>query len=516
MEQMGTTSIKAVAILDDDRSVEGSGDIGTAAAARTGVYALRRRLLVLGILADVASFVVAYVLTLTIFALVHGLPPVYTSTLTDWGLGLSLVLILLVFVAQGLYKLEAWVSRPLHLLTLFRGTVIALVVSAFVAFVFKAPLVSDSRFTVFLAFGLFFVFSAAVRVRVLDREYVRDVRERPGATLVVGWSTDGGILVSRLKELRGFAQVRTMQPADRRRNGFDAEPGLLETIRDAQPAPRQVFLEGGSLGHKAVFDLIHAARQRGSDVYVIGRLTSPLDATGIIGRLFEMPVMRVRRDAGERSGKAEYFGMRAFDVVFAGVALALLSPVLLVIALLVKRDSPGPVFYRQERVGLDGRRFEMLKFRSMTAGNDACQHRESVSAFILGDVLECMDQTDEYGRPMYKITGDQRITRLGKKLRKYSLDELPQFWNVLKGDMRIIGPRPALPYEVEVYKPWHRMRLEVAPGVSGLWQIAGRSRVDFDDMVYQDVLYGLNQSLLTDLRLCVRTVPAVFVGSGAA
>jgi lipopolysaccharide/colanic/teichoic acid biosynthesis glycosyltransferase len=202
--------------------------------------------------------------------------------------------------------------------------------------------------------------------------------------------------------------------------------------------------------------------------------------------------------------------------VLACLVLAVLSPLLLAVAVLVKRDSPGPVFYRQERIGLNGRSFEMLKFRSMRVDNDSCQHRESLSAFIKGDVLQCMDSTDEYGRPVYKITGDDRITKLGKRLRKYSIDELPQLWNVLKGDMRIIGPRPALPYEVDVYKPWHHMRLDVSPGVSGLWQIAGRSRVEFDDMVYQDVMYGLNQSLLTDLHLCVRTVPAVLKGSGAA
>jgi exopolysaccharide biosynthesis polyprenyl glycosylphosphotransferase len=438
------------------------------------------------------------------------------TTTWDWGLVASVALILLVFALQGLYKLEAWVSRPLHLLTLSKATVEALIVTAFAAFAFKAPLVSDSRFTVFLAFALFFVFSAAVRLRFVDRVYVRDVLHRPGTTLVVGWSTDGGILMSRLKELRGFAQVRTMQPRDRRRNGYDAEEGLLETIATAQPAPRQVFLEGGSLGHKAVFDLIHAARARGADVYVIGRLSSPLDSTGLLSRLFEIPMMRVRRDVGVRPSASARVLMRTFDIVLAAIALVLLSPLLLVVALLIKLDSRGPVFFRQERVGLGGRRFRMLKFRSMTVDNDACRHRESLSAFILGDVLECMDQVDEYGRPHYKIAGDERITKLGVRLRKYSVDELPQFWNVLKGDMRIIGPRPALPYEVEVYKPWHHMRLDVAPGVSGLWQIAGRSRVDFDDMVYQDVMYGLNQSLLTDVHLCVRTVPAVLMGSGAA
>ena len=114
------------------------------------------------------------------------------------------------------------------------------------------------------------------------------------------------------------------------------------------------------------------------------------------------------------------------------------------------------------------------------------------------------------------MTADARVTRVGRFIRRYSLDELPQFWNVLKGDMSMVGPRPALPYEVEAYKPWHEQRLQVTPGVSGLWQVAGRSRVEFDDMVFQDIVYGYNQSLLTDVHICMRTVPAVLMGTGAA
>ena len=107
---------------------------------------------------------------------------------------------------------------------------------------------------------------------------------------------------------------------------------------------------------------------------------------------------------------------------------------------------------------------------------------------------------DEWGRPVYKLAEDERVTRVGRFLRKYSLDELPQFWNVLRGDMSMVGPRPALEYEVAAYKPWHRQRLEVTPGVTGLWQVAGRSRVGFDEMVFQDIIYGYNQSLLTDVE----------------
>jgi len=204
---------------------------------------------------------------------------------------------------------------------------------------------------------------------------------------------------------------------------------------------------------------------------------------------------------------------RVFDLIVGGLLCIPILPFMGVVALIIKLDSPGPVFFRQERVGLHGATFRFLKFRTMSVSNDDTAHRDYVRGLIKdGDVASL----DENGAEVYKLVGDARVTRFGTFLRKWSLDELPQFWNVLRGDMSIVGPRPALVYEVEAYKPWHRRRLEVAPGVSGLWQVAGRSRVGFDEMVFQDVIYGYNQSVLTDVSICLRTVPAVLMGRGAA
>jgi exopolysaccharide biosynthesis polyprenyl glycosylphosphotransferase len=477
---------------------------------------IKAHLTVWGLVIDLMAALVAYEAAVIVFAAAHHRGMYFTTGRFDWGLLAALLLILASFTGHGLYKYEVWVSRPLHFMVLVRATVVALVVTAFVAFVFKAPLVSDSRATVFTAFAVFLVLSAVVRLRFLDRSYVRDIKERPGATVIVGWGGDGGILISRLKELRGYAQVRTLQPRDRRRNGFPADPDLMTVLRMAEPAPRNVFLDGSTLGHLASLELIRTARERGTEVYITGRLVSPLDSTGLLLRLFQLPVMHVHNTPGAPVPASAARLLRVFDVVASGLALVLLSPVFAVIAIVIKLDSRGPVFFRQERVGRDGELFQFLKFRSMTTGNDNQEHVHALEAFIAGDVVDGMAQTDEFGRPVLKLTADVRVTRVGRFLRKYSLDELPQFWNVLKGDMSIVGPRPALPYEVNAYKDWHRARLQVTPGVSGLWQIAGRSRVDFDDMVFQDVIYGYNQSLLTDIHICVRTIPAVLMGTGAA
>jgi exopolysaccharide biosynthesis polyprenyl glycosylphosphotransferase len=480
---------------------------------------IRRRLRWVSLGADLLLFVASYELALVAFTWFHHYVMRFTTGSFDWGMPVGLCAVVATFLWLGLYKLEAYVSRPLHLVTIAKGTLIALVVTAFFAFAFKAPLVSESRLTVFTAFSLFFFLDAVARGWVLDRLYKADVLSRRGGTIVIGFGAADSVVASRCRELRGFAPVVALEPLDRRRNGFDAEPALLAALATAEPAPRQVFLDGATVGHKATFDLIAAALARGAEVYITGRLVSPLDTTKLLVRLFEMPVMRVRLEPGADDGIPG--AKRAFDIVAAAAALVVLAPAFAVIAGLIKRDSPGPVFYRQTRVGLRGQPFEFLKFRSMTVGNDAADHADYVNRLIqTGSAAGADDadlsHSDMYGRPVYKLAEDERVTRIGRFLRKYSLDELPQFWCVLKGDMSIVGPRPALGYEVEAYKPWHRRRLEVAPGVSGLWQVAGRSRVGFDEMVFQDVIYAYNQSVLTDVSICLRTVPAVLMGRGAA
>ena len=207
---------------------------------------------------------------------------------------------------------------------------------------------------------------------------------------------------------------------------------------------------------------------------------------------------------------------RLLDVVVAGVALLLLTPVLAAIAVAIKLDSPGPVIFRQQRVRGDQptdtehpeeNTFTFLKFRSMVHNVDCSAHRQYVEALISG-------QAARQGNGLYKLE-DKRITRVGRILRRTSLDELPQLWNVLRGDMSLVGPRPALPYEVRVYKPWHKERLSVTPGLTGLWQVAGRSKLNFDDMVRLDLTYVRERNLALDLKLLLKTFPAVLLGTGA-
>lgn len=200
---------------------------------------------------------------------------------------------------------------------------------------------------------------------------------------------------------------------------------------------------------------------------------------------------------------------RAIDIVGSMVALIFLAPLFLAVGLAVKVSSPGPILFRQERIGQVGRPFLVLKFRTMKVQNSSKIHELYVRSLISGS--RAVGQNG-----IYKIQNDPRLTRIGGFLRKSSLDELPQFWNVLIGDMSLVGPRPPLPYETEMYEPWHRRRyLAAKPGITGLWQVTGRSRTTFDDMVRLDLRYLQSSSPWLDLRILCRTPWAVFAGTGA-
>jgi lipopolysaccharide/colanic/teichoic acid biosynthesis glycosyltransferase len=213
----------------------------------------------------------------------------------------------------------------------------------------------------------------------------------------------------------------------------------------------------------------------------------------------------------ERTSLYEWI-KRVWDVLGSAILLIVLSPVFLLIAVLIKLKSPGPVFYRQARVGRMLKPFEMLKFRTMHVNADHTLHQDFVSQFIKSSGQDCPSRTPGF----FKLVGDPRVTSIGRVLRKTSLDELPQLWNVLRGDMSLVGPRPPLPYEVEQYKPWHTRRvIEAQPGITGLWQVGGRSRTTFDDMVRLDLRYARTRSCWTDLKILLATPGAVFSGKGA-
>jgi lipopolysaccharide/colanic/teichoic acid biosynthesis glycosyltransferase len=225
----------------------------------------------------------------------------------------------------------------------------------------------------------------------------------------------------------------------------------------------------------------------------------------------DLSILYPEQDQETSSTRFERTLKRFSDIFLAASALVIFAPLFALIAALIKLSSPGPVIYRQMRLGYGGKRFKLYKFRSMKPDCETTSHKDYVLSLIKGGPTSSMTDTG-----FYKMVNDPRITRIGHFLRKTSLDELPQLFNVLKGDMSLVGPRPPIPYEVEAYAPWHRRRLlEAVPGITGLWQIEGRSRTTFDDMVRMDIRYSNSWSFWLDLKLLFKTPVSVFIGKGA-
>ena len=201
---------------------------------------------------------------------------------------------------------------------------------------------------------------------------------------------------------------------------------------------------------------------------------------------------------------------RILDIVFTLLILIPLFIVIAICAALIRIDSKGPIFFRQKRIGMNGVEFDMFKLRSMYVDSDDSVHREFIKQYINGARLNGKENSDN----LYKLVDDPRVTRVGRFIRKYSIDELPQFINVLRGEMTLVGPRPPLPYEVEEYSSRDMIRLSGKPGLTGTWQVYGRSRVPFKKMVEMDVEYLREQSILQDLKLIVLTLPVMLRGRG--
>ncbi|MBA3806571.1 MAG: sugar transferase, partial [Acidobacteria bacterium] len=325
---------------------------------------------------------------------------------------------------------------------------------------------------------------------------IKEMRERPSLGYrVIGVVENGVIDESVPLEFEGVPVVSDIR-------------GLPDAIRESRA--NEVIITDPTISGDLLFEvMMRVGRRRGVEFRIAPSLFNCLPRKTEIDQIGALPMIRLFREP--LSGGARII-KRASDIIIASVAIILLTPLWLIIALVIKLDSRGAVFYRQERVGMDGRIFLFYKFRTMMVNADDAAHREYQQEYIAGRAEAKLVEGE---RPAYKLVGDARITRAGRWLRRLSLDELPQLLNVLRGDMSVVGPRPPIPYEVEAYQLWHRKRLDMKPGLTGLWQVSGRNRLPFDEMVRLDLFYIENWSLLLDLKIILRTLPVMLRGDDA-
>jgi exopolysaccharide biosynthesis polyprenyl glycosylphosphotransferase len=338
-------------------------------------------------------------------------------------------------------------------------------------------------------------------------------------TLVVGRGPEAAFCIKEMRERPslGYRVIGVVESRDGSHfevpTTYEGVPvisdlaGLPDAIREANA--NEVIIADANVDGDTLFDvMMRCGRRHGVEFRIAPSLFNCLPSKTEVDQIGALPMIRLFREPLSDFARGT---KRLSDLLVASLTFALFSPFWFLIALLIKLDSRGPVFYAQERVGMDGRIFVVYKFRTMHMNADSEIHREYQRKFIAG-VAEA--NVGDAARPAYKLRDDPRITRIGRVLRRFSLDEVPQLLNVLRGDMSIVGPRPPIPYEVEAYELRHRKRLDMKPGLTGLWQVSGRNRLPFEEMVKLDLFYIENWSLLFDLKIILRTVMVMLRGDG--
>lgn len=411
---------------------------------------------------------------------------------------------LLVLRYFGMYRPEI-VTRIGRRLA--KAAIVAMAAVLFLNFFYRAETYSRITVVIFIPLSVLFLRSG----RWVYGRFMAGLRNRSAATrnvLIVGAGPAG----------RRIGRVLSREPLYYRLVGYldDLATGQaitgVEILGTTEHLPEVIDSDGvdevivamPEASRGEVLDLVGVCMFRGVTWKVAPEARGLAFDRMALDDVSGVPLLSVK---GAQVVGLAWFLKRTFDVVVAGAALVLTSPIILLAALAVKLTSPGPVFYRQERIGMDGRPFTMVKFRSMRTDNDASTHKDFTADWIYG-------KTGQSDNGVHKIVADPRITPVGKVIRKLSIDELPQLFNVVRGDMSVVGPRPPTPYEYERYSEWHKRRMEVLPGITGLWQISGRNELSFEEMVELDIRYIERWSLGNDMRIVVRTLPAMVKGSG--
>jgi exopolysaccharide biosynthesis polyprenyl glycosylphosphotransferase len=415
-----------------------------------------------------------------------------------------MVVALTVFARRGLYQLKRTTQWLDEVETIATGVTVAVAVLVMVFYVFRPGV--TSRAMLFYAWLLIIVFLALAR---LVGRWVTARRRQRGIgvarVLVVGAGHIGKMVMQQMAgrpglgySLVGFCDdVFWSQRAPFGRFQCLGSAGDLPRVLQAH-AIDEVVIALPSAEHPRIMEIVALCERSGVDFRLVPDTFDLTLGTLEIDHLAGIPLIGRREWALKGINLAL---KRVIDIAVSGVALLLLAPAVLLAAIAVRLDSPGPVFYAQERVGARGRIVRIHKLRSMYVDAD--------------ERLAGLKDRNEAGGPIFKMRDDPRRTRVGRYIRKFSLDEALQLWNVLVGDFSLVGPRAPIPSEVEQYDEWHMRRLEVTPGLTGLWQVSGRSDLAFDEMVMLDLYYIENWSIALDLKIILQTFPAVLSGRGA-
>ncbi len=430
------------------------------------------------------------------------------------------LVIVVVFFFSNLYKRNIVITRYRQFILIFISLAVGLLLCALVLVFYNPAYLKGTGKQIFLVF-FFISLGLVTLVRVVFMKlFLRFLRRKnisPTKVLIVGAAEPGRHVARALARDKYFNYQVAGFLDDYKQTGKPVMEGYtnlgqlgdLDRLTSAL-AIDEVIIAVHNAPYNRLIRIVEACLNTGCVVRIYS------DLLGIITRKINVetyagiPLVMLARSTTQT---ATYPFKRTLDVLASLTALLVLAPLFILIAAGVKLSSSGPVIFKQTRIGKQGEPFDFYKFRSMHVGTASTRHQEFVQNFIRAGSENQHSTTGEIR--VFKITDDPRIFPFGKLIRKTSLDEFPQFFNVLKGDMSLVGPRPCLPYEWEVYEPWHRNRLNCVAGCTGIWQALGRSTVSFEEMVILDLYYESNMSIFLDIRIILNTFPVIFLGKGA-
>jgi len=465
---------------------------------------------------DITSIISAFVLSFYTFRYKQTF---YGKIIIDLGINhmLSLLAVTIVWVyifkEKGLYKTMLYTKLTKQMVLVVRAVTLGTLLFLVCSYMIKSPYFIERRDLLFFAwlYSICFVILARSVLSFLFMRYVSRKGFDKKRAIILGAGHNGLNLAQRLVQDKraGYTVVGFLDdnPALQGKEFFDVKVlGKISDLKEIVHLKRvqEVMIAMTDITHKKTLDLISQCKKLKRNVKLVSDLFSVLTEKVTVESLAGIPLIGIKESSLQGVNRLL---KRFLDIVGSGVLLVLLSPFFAVIGVIIKLSSKGPVLYKQKRIGRNMKVFKLYKFRSMKNNCNENRHQEYIKNYINGNAQVKRDKKS--GKTVHKLTDDSRVTPFGKIMRKTSIDELPQLINIFRGEMSLVGPRPPIPYEVEMYDDWHTRRLDVAPGMTGLWQISGRSYTDFKEMVILDIYYIENWSLWLDIQILARTVPSM-------
>ncbi len=425
-----------------------------------------------------------------------------------WGYVILFFSVLIFLQGNHLYKYQIILDRSRHIVALLKSLITSLIILIFISFIFKITEVTMSRVLLGITFTTLFILFFISRVLIVPQIYYWLVRTKRinRNLLIIG---AGELSIKKVKYLkedkRSYYNICGFLDDDETKQGksFENIP-VLGKVKDLKKVVdtykiKEILISINNISYEKLQNLIELCKETWRTIHIISELYNIVPEKLEVEEIAGISAFKLQPSIQKSNYEAI---KRIFDILVSAFIIIVLSPIWIIIAFFIKITSKGTVFYKAKVIGKSGKEFIWYKFRTMYANCDDSIHRKLVEGII------------KNGNSGEKIRDDKRITPIGRILRKFSIDEFPQLWSVLKGDMSLVGPRPKAIYEYELMQYWQKRRFSVISGMTGIWQIRGRNEVKFNDEIVLDLYYVENRSLRLDLEILLRTIPTIIFGKG--